>query len=217
MAPQEKRSWMTTQPQAVRSPMPSSGSGISTLTARRLSTPLPRWAQRAGRANNRASGWTGRCLSSGAGASPRARPPTKTPDRPRSVDHMSLPLEASLPANGIHNPPASEPPQQNVGLVRNVPFKGEESGSTVSTAPGPKESPSRWESPSAEPFDEGVWQTWLAKGRARERLGIATRAKAVKWFSIVVLLASVLLWPYLAPYEVGVRFVEAAAPPPKPR
>jgi hypothetical protein len=55
-----------------------------------------------------------------------------------------------------------------------------------------------------------VWQAWLAKGRAREQQGRATRARAVKWISIVGLLASALLWSDLAQYELGVRFMVAA-------
>ncbi len=80
----------------------------------------------------------------------------------------------------------------------------------MSTTVGLKESPSRWEVPSAEPFDEAVWRAWLAKGRARDRQGSAARTKAVKWVPIVGLLASAGLWSYLAPYEVVVRFVVAA-------
>jgi hypothetical protein len=68
----------------------------------------------------------------------------------------------------------------------------------------------KWEAPPATPLDEAVWQAWLAKSRARERQGSAARAKAVKWISIVGLLASAGLWSYLAPYKVGVGFIVAA-------
>jgi hypothetical protein len=80
----------------------------------------------------------------------------------------------------------------------------------MSTAVALKGSPSPWEVPSAEPFDEAVWQAWLARGRAHERRGIAARATAVKWVSIVGLLVSAALWSHLATYEVAFRFVVAA-------
>jgi hypothetical protein len=80
----------------------------------------------------------------------------------------------------------------------------------MSTPAGLKESPTVWETPPATPLDEAGWQAWLAKSRARDRQGCATRAKAVKWISIVGLLASAGWWSYLAPYEVVVRFVVAA-------
>jgi hypothetical protein len=68
----------------------------------------------------------------------------------------------------------------------------------------------KWEAPPAKPPDEAVWQAWLAKGREREREGSAARAKAVKWISIVGLLASAGLWSYLAPHKVGVGCIVAA-------
>jgi hypothetical protein len=62
-----------------------------------------------------------------------------------------------------------------------------------------------------KPLDEAVWQAWKAKGRARERQGRATRIKALKWGSIVALLAVAGLWSQLASYEILIRCVLAAA------
>ncbi len=64
----------------------------------------------------------------------------------------------------------------------------------------------------ARPLDQGEaeWQTWVAKGRAKDLRGSAAREKAVKWVSIVALLVTAGFWPQVAPYELGVRFLVAA-------
>lgn len=69
---------------------------------------------------------------------------------------------------------------------------------------------SSWEPPAAKPLDEAVWQAWVAKGRANERRSSAALVKAVKWVSIVALLAAAGLWSYLAPYAVVLLFIVAA-------
>jgi hypothetical protein len=69
---------------------------------------------------------------------------------------------------------------------------------------------SGWEEPSAKPFDEVLWQAWVAKGRAHDRRSSAARTKAVKWVSIAGLLVAAGLWSHLTPYEVVVRFIVAA-------
>ncbi len=66
------------------------------------------------------------------------------------------------------------------------------------------------EPPLSKPLDEGVWQAWLAKGRAQDRRGSAARLKAVNWVSIAGLLAAAGLGSQLTPYEVVVRCIVAA-------
>jgi hypothetical protein len=41
-------------------------------------------------------------------------------------------------------------------------------------------------------LDEGVWQAWLAKGRAQERCDYAARLRVVKWLFIAALLAAAI-------------------------
>jgi len=82
----------------------------------------------------------------------------------------------------------------------------------MSDAGGVKKSTPTWESPPVKPLDEAVWQAWKAKGRAQDRKGRETRVKALKWASIVALLAVFALWSQLVPpYETLVRCVLAAA------
>lgn len=81
----------------------------------------------------------------------------------------------------------------------------------MSNAVGLKRSTPAWESPPVKPLDEAVWQAWKAKGRARDRKGIETRIKALKWGSIVALLAVAALWSQLMSYEILIRCVLAAA------
>jgi 4-hydroxybenzoate polyprenyltransferase len=68
-----------------------------------------------------------------------------------------------------------------------------------------------WEPPAVKPLDEAVWQAWKAKGRARDRQRCETRIKALKWGSIVALLAVAGLCSQLASYEMMIRCVLAAA------
>ena len=81
----------------------------------------------------------------------------------------------------------------------------------MSDAVGVKRPATTWESPPVKPLDEVVWQAWKAKGRAQDRQGRETRIKALKWGSIVALLAVAVLWSQLASYDVVIRCVLAAA------
>ena len=80
----------------------------------------------------------------------------------------------------------------------------------MSKAVAVRESTTAWESPPVKPLDEAVWQAWKAKGRAQDQRGRETRIRALKWGSIVALLAVAGLWSQLAPYEVVIRCVLAA-------
>jgi Family of unknown function (DUF6804) len=66
------------------------------------------------------------------------------------------------------------------------------------------------EAPRSRPLDEARWQAWLDKGRAQDRCDSAARMKAVKWVSLVALLAVAGLWSHLTPYDVVARFIVAA-------
>lgn len=68
-----------------------------------------------------------------------------------------------------------------------------------------------WESRPVKPLDEAVWQAWKAKGRDRDRKDREIRITALKWCSIVALLAVAALWSQLTPYEIVIRCVLAAA------
>jgi hypothetical protein len=87
----------------------------------------------------------------------------------------------------------------------------QERGEYMSKAVAVKESTAAWESPAVKPLDEAVWQAWKVKGRAQDRQGRETRIKVLKCGSIVALLAVAGLWSQLAPYEVVIRCVLAAA------
>lgn len=76
---------------------------------------------------------------------------------------------------------------------------------------GVKRPATTWEAPPVKPLDEAAWQAWKAKGRAQDRQGRETRMKVLKWGSIVALLAVAGLWSQLAPYEIVIRCVLAAA------
>ena len=66
--------------------------------------------------------------------------------------------------------------------------------------------------PAARPPDEAVWQAWIAKGRAQDRRSSATQSNAMKWISIVGLLAAVGLSPFLTmPYSLALRFLLAVS------
>jgi len=68
-----------------------------------------------------------------------------------------------------------------------------------------------WTPPAAKPLDEEAWRAWVAKGRARDRRSSAGRIKAVKWASIVALLAAAGFWSPLAPFDVAVRCLVTAS------
>ena len=55
-------------------------------------------------------------------------------------------------------------------------------------------SPERWEPAPTKPLDEAVWQAWVLKNRTQERRRSAARMKALKWVSIVGLVAAAGLW-----------------------
>ena len=81
----------------------------------------------------------------------------------------------------------------------------------MSDAVGVKRPATTWEAPAVKPLDEAAWQAWIARGRARDRQGRETRMKALKWASIVVLLAVAGLWSQLASYDIVIRCVLAVA------
>lgn len=63
----------------------------------------------------------------------------------------------------------------------------------------------------AKPLDEALWQAWVAKGRAKDRLASAARLKAVKWVSIAGLFAAAGLWNHLTSYsELVIRIIVIA-------
>ena len=68
----------------------------------------------------------------------------------------------------------------------------------------------KWAPPAAKPLDEAVWQAWVAKGRAQDRRGRATRIRAVKLASIAGLLGMAGLWSHVAPFGVAVRVLLSA-------
>ena len=78
--------------------------------------------------------------------------------------------------------------------------------STLVKLPAPRES---WAPPETRPLDEAVWNAWVVKNRARERRNSAARMKAVKWVSIIGLLALAGLWSRIAPFDIVVRFIVA--------
>jgi len=81
----------------------------------------------------------------------------------------------------------------------------------MSKAVAVKQSTTAWESPPVKPLDEAVWQAWKAKGLAQDRKDRETRIKALKWVSIVMLLAVVGLWSQLTSYDIVIRCALAAA------
>jgi hypothetical protein len=90
-------------------------------------------------------------------------------------------------------------------------LKDQERGKYMSDPVGVKRPTTTREAPAAKPLDEAVWQAWIAKGRARDRQGRETRIRALKWGSIVTVLAVSGLWSQLASYEIVIRCVLAAA------
>ena len=61
--------------------------------------------------------------------------------------------------------------------------------------------------PASVPLDEAAWNAWVTRNRVHERRNSAAQVKAVKWVSIVGLLAVGGLWSHLAPFEIIVRFI----------
>jgi hypothetical protein len=58
-------------------------------------------------------------------------------------------------------------------------------------------------------LDESIWQAWKAKNALRERQAAAAWLMTAKCASLGVLLATTILWKYLSPYEVAMRFALA--------
>jgi lysylphosphatidylglycerol synthetase-like protein (DUF2156 family) len=77
----------------------------------------------------------------------------------------------------------------------------------MSTLVGSREPPAAWHVPPAKPLDEAAWQGWLAKGRKHDRRGIAARFTALRWLSIVTLLAAAGFWSQLESFMVVVKCV----------
>ena len=65
------------------------------------------------------------------------------------------------------------------------------------------------ERPLMKPLDEAVWQTWVAKGYAREKRRSAARVRFASWISIAGLLIVAGMWSHVTPYETAVRVVVA--------
>jgi len=80
----------------------------------------------------------------------------------------------------------------------------------MSTSVGLQESWKLREPPASKPLDEGVWQAWVEKGRARDRRNSAARLMAVKWVSLAALVVVAGVWSHLAPYDSVARFIVAA-------
>ncbi len=80
----------------------------------------------------------------------------------------------------------------------------------MSDAVGVKKSTTTWESPPVKPLDEAVWEAWKAKGRAQDRKGRETRIKALKWGSILALLAVTGLWSHVTSFDIVIRCLLAA-------
>jgi hypothetical protein len=89
--------------------------------------------------------------------------------------------------------------------------KDQERGKYMSDAVRVKKPAAKWEAPAVKPLDEAVWKAWIARGRARDRQDRETGIKALKWGSIVALLAVAGLWSQLMSYDTVIRCVLAAA------
>jgi hypothetical protein len=61
----------------------------------------------------------------------------------------------------------------------------------------------------SKPLDEAEWQAWVVE-RPPERRGRSAVIKAVKWASIIGLLALGGVWSRVTPFEVAARFIVAA-------
>jgi uncharacterized protein DUF6804 len=90
-------------------------------------------------------------------------------------------------------------------------LRDQKRGKHMSDTVGLKGSTSTWETPASKPLDEAVWHAWKAKGRAEDRRDRESRIKALKWGSIVALLAIAGLWSQLTSYDIVIRCVLAAA------
>src|SRR6476659_9318110 len=87
----------------------------------------------------------------------------------------------------------------------------QERGRNMSDAVGLKRSTTTRETQLVKPPDEAVWEAWGAKDRARDSQGRECCVKALTWGSVAALLVVAGLWSRLAPYEVAIRCVLAAA------
>ena len=98
-----------------------------------------------------------------------------------------------------------------VGAEPTTAMRDQEREKYMSKAVPVNNSTTPWESPPVKPLDEAVWQAWKAKGRVQDKQGREARIKALKWGSIVALLAVAALWSQLAPYEIVIGCILAAA------
>lgn len=82
----------------------------------------------------------------------------------------------------------------------------------MSDAVGLKNSTNTLTTPASKALDEAVWQAWQAKakGRAQDKRGREARIKALKWGSIVALLAVAGIWSQVPAYDIVIRCVLAA-------
>lgn len=67
--------------------------------------------------------------------------------------------------------------------------------------------PSVWTPMAAAELNESAWQTWLAKGRARDQQGDERSVLALKWAMTAVLLAGAAFWAPPAPYALALRLI----------
>ena len=98
-----------------------------------------------------------------------------------------------------------------LGAEHNTAMRDQKREKHMSKEAAAKESTTAWESPPVKPLDEAVWQAWKAKGRAQDRQARDARMKALKWGSIVALLAVAGLWSQLASHEFVIRCILAVA------
>jgi hypothetical protein len=63
------------------------------------------------------------------------------------------------------------------------------------------------DTPVTKPLNEVIWQSWLAKGQARELRANAARLTVVKYVAIAGFLVTSVIWSNLVAYGVVVRFV----------
>lgn len=61
--------------------------------------------------------------------------------------------------------------------------------------------------PETKPLDEARWQAWVAKGREQDLRAKDARLAALKWISILGLLAAAILWSEAEPYQTVIRFI----------
>lgn len=68
-----------------------------------------------------------------------------------------------------------------------------------------------WDVSPVKPLDEALWRAWKASGGAQDKKDLQIPMKTVTWSLVVALLAVVGFWSHLAPYDVVIRCLVAAA------